>query len=219
MVGSCPDKGRLRKCIVQYTFKFWDIGCAVMSYAYKHSIKYFRDRFSCGLRCHCDLPSPGLLVVVSVGDRVNGGFEADVLTEFEVIAVELEVLEHKFVVHEVWELIRDWVVTAGTWSKSECFKHFQTQGTLITICHHEFLAYWFRFQPTVIFSLRLRSCLFCEGRISVLKRWFKTPIQNAVNSGYCFELKWTGKAFIWRHLNVVIMWFCVHASTRISVLL
>ena len=26
---------------------------------------------------------------------------------------------------------------------------------------------------------------FCEGRISVLKRWFKTPIQNAVNSGYC----------------------------------
>ena len=34
-------------------------------------------------------------------------------------------------------------------------------------------------------SLRLRSCLFCEGRISVLKRWFKTPIQNAVNSGYC----------------------------------
>ena len=33
--------------------------------------------------------------------------------------------------------------------------------------------------------LRLRSCLFCEGRISVLKRWFKTPIQNAVNSGYC----------------------------------
>ena len=34
-------------------------------------------------------------------------------------------------------------------------------------------------------ALRLRSCLFCEGRISVLKRWFKTPIQNAVNSGYC----------------------------------
>ena len=34
-------------------------------------------------------------------------------------------------------------------------------------------------------ELRLRSCLFCEGRISVLKRWFKTPIQNAVNSGYC----------------------------------
>ena len=34
-----------------------------------------------------------------------------------------------------------------------------------------------------------------------------------------FELKWTGKAFIWRHLNVVITWFCVHASTRISVLL
>ena len=73
--------------------------------------------------------------------------------------------------------------------------------------------------------LRLRSCLFCEGRISVLKRWFKTPLQNAVHgstvyaslekktiswacTAHCsrllFELKWTGKAFIWRHLNVVI---------------
>ena len=73
--------------------------------------------------------------------------------------------------------------------------------------------------------LRLRSCLFCEGRISVLKRWFKTLIQNAVHgstvyaslekktilwacTAHCsrllFELKWTGKAFIWRHLNVVI---------------
>ena len=73
--------------------------------------------------------------------------------------------------------------------------------------------------------LWLRSCLFCEGRISVLKRWFKTPIQNAVHgstvyaslekktiswacTAHCsrllFELKWTGKAFIWRHLNVVI---------------
>ena len=72
---------------------------------------------------------------------------------------------------------------------------------------------------------RLRSCLFCEGRISVLKRWFKTPIQNALHgstvhaslekktiswacTAHCsrllFELKWTGKAFIWRHLNVVI---------------
>ena len=74
-------------------------------------------------------------------------------------------------------------------------------------------------------SLGLRSCLFCEGRISVLKRWFKTPIQNALHgstvhaslekktiswacTAHCsrllFELKWTGKAFIWRHLNVVI---------------
>ena len=72
--------------------------------------------------------------------------------------------------------------------------------------------------------LRLRSCLFCEGS-SVFKRWFKTPIQNAVHgstvyaslekktiswacTAHCsrllFELKWTGKAFIWRHLNVVI---------------
>ena len=77
----------------------------------------------------------------------------------------------------------------------------------------------------VIHRLRLRSCLFCEGRISVLKRWFKTPIQNALHGStvhaslekktiswactvHCsrllFELKWTGKAFIWRHLNVVI---------------
>ena len=77
----------------------------------------------------------------------------------------------------------------------------------------------------VFHMLRLRSCLFCEGRISVLKRWFKTPIQNAVHgstvyaslekktiswacTAHCsrllFELKWTGKAFIWRHLNVVI---------------
>ena len=39
--------------------------------------------------------------------------------------------------------------------------------------------------PSSAYALRLRSCLFCEGRISVLKRWFKTPIQNAVNSGYC----------------------------------
>ena len=67
--------------------------------------------------------------------------------------------------------------------------------------------------------------LICEGRISVLKRWFKTPIQNALHGStvhaslekktiswacteHCsrllFELKWTGKAFIWRHLNVVI---------------
>ena len=74
-------------------------------------------------------------------------------------------------------------------------------------------------------GLRLRLYLFCEGRISVLKRWFKTPIQNAVHgstvyaslekktiswacTAHCsrllFELKWTGKAFIWRHLNVVI---------------
>ena len=74
-------------------------------------------------------------------------------------------------------------------------------------------------------SLWLRSCLFCVGRISVLKRWFKTPIQNAVHGStvyaslekktiswactvHCsrllFELKWTGKAFIWHHLNVVI---------------
>ena len=58
-----------------------------------------------------------------------------------------------------------------------------------------------------------------------LKRWFKTPIQNALHgstvhvslekktiswacTAHCsrllFELKWTGKAFIWRHLNVVI---------------
>ena len=38
-----------------------------------------------------------------------------------------------------------------------------------------------RLQTLQIRCLRLRSCLFCEGRISVLKRWFKTPIQNAVH--------------------------------------
>ena len=42
-----------------------------------------------------------------------------------------------------------------------------------------------RFRTRLMQRLRLRSCLFCEGRISVLKRWFKTPIENAVNSGYC----------------------------------
>ena len=31
--------------------------------------------------------------------------------------------------------------------------------------------------------IRLRLYLFCEGRISVLKRRFKTPIQNAVHGG------------------------------------
>ena len=29
-------------------------------------------------------------------------------------------------------------------------------------------------------SVWLRSCLFCEGRISVLKRWFKTPLIQAI---------------------------------------
>ena len=79
--------------------------------------------------------------------------------------------------------------------------------------------------PWKFYYLRLRSCLFCEGRISVLKRWFKTPIQNALHgstvhaslekktiswacTAHCsrllFELKWTGKAFILRHLNVVM---------------
>ena len=87
----------------------------------------------------------------------------------------------------------------------------------------------------------LRSCLFCEGRISVLKRWFKpTPIHNAVHgstvyaslkkktiswacTAHCsrllFELKWTGKAFIWRHLNVVICDFaleCFHQNQRFA---
>ena len=74
-------------------------------------------------------------------------------------------------------------------------------------------------------KLSINAPIFCEGRISVLKRWFKTSIQNAVHgstvhaslekktiswacTAHCsrllFELKWTGKAFIWRHLNVVI---------------
>ena len=93
-------------------------------------------------------------------------------------------------------------------------------------------------------SLRLRLYLFCEGRISVLKRRFKTPftrvlfmlpsrrrrfrehalrmrslrlpkkecqVARAISRNFefrlLFELKWTGKAFIWRHLNVVICEF------------
>ena len=88
--------------------------------------------------------------------------------------------------------------------------------------------------------LRLRSCLFFEGRISVLKRWFKTPIQNALHgstvhaslekktiswacTAYCsrllFELKWTRKGVYMTSFKRGYMWFCVHASTRISVLL
>ena len=94
---------------------------------------------------------------------------------------------------------------------------------------NQVLSMWYKFntghQLALSGWIRLRSCLFCEGRISVLKRWFKTPIQNAVHgstvyaslekktiswacTAHCsrllFELKWTGKAFIWRHLNVVI---------------
>ena len=33
----------------------------------------------------------------------------------------------------------------------------------------------------IFVCVRLRLYLFCEGRISVLKRRFKTPIQNAVH--------------------------------------
>ena len=90
---------------------------------------------------------------------------------------------------------------------------------------HGVWKYFAKMQVYLGCTLRLRSCLFCEGRISVLKRWFKTPIQNALHgstvhaslekktiswacTAHCsrllFELKWTGKAFIWRNLNVVI---------------
>ena len=67
-----------------------------------------------------------------------------------------------------------------------------------------------------------------------LKRWFKTPIQNAVNGEYCscfprehgtahcsrpiVRAQWTGKAFIWRHLNVVIcdFAFMLHQNQRFA---
>ena len=67
----------------------------------------------------------------------------------------------------------------------------QTSQSLLSCVHcvienaHFELKFKIRTLPSCENSLRLRSCLFCEGRISVLKRWFKTPIQNAVNSGYC----------------------------------
>ena len=55
--------------------------------------------------------------------------------------------------------------------------------------------------------LRLRLYLFCEGRISVLKRRFKTPIQNAVHGGtvYAYLEKKT------------ISWACTaHAFTTLT---
>ena len=56
--------------------------------------------------------------------------------------------------------------------------------------------------------------LILQGRISVLKRWLITPIQNAVNS-VLFELKWTGKAFYdviyWRGYNVILR-SCFHQN-------
>ena len=87
---------------------------------------------------------------------------------------------------------------------------------------------------------RLRSCLFCEGRISVLKRWFKTPIQNALHGSTCSCFPREEDDFVSMHCALFeaivraqvnrkgvymtsfkrgYMWFCVHASTRISVLL
>ena len=66
---------------------------------------------------------------------------------------------------------------------------------------------------------------FAKAESAFWNARFKTPIQNAVHgstvyaslekktiswacTAHCsrllFELKWTGKAFIWRHLNVVI---------------
>ena len=52
-------------------------------------------------------------------------------------------------------------------------------GCWFVLCHSSWLLICWPI------NLRLRLYLFCEGRISVLKRRFKTPIQNAVNSGYC----------------------------------
>ena len=79
----------------------------------------------------------------------------------------------------------------------------------------------------------LRSCLFCEGRISVLKRWFKTPIQNRPSREYCSCFPREEDDFVSMHCALFeaivraqvnrkgvymtsfkrgYMWFCVHAS-------
>ena len=102
---------------------------------------------------------------------------------------------------------------------------------------------YFHFPATNCFSnkrwrgaLRLRSCLFCEGRISVLKRWFKTPIQNALHgstvhasldkktiswacTAHCSSSKWTGKAFnmtSFKRGYYVILRSCFHQNQRFA---
>ena len=87
--------------------------CAVMTSTDQHRIKYFRHWFLSGLRSRSNLPPPCLLVVISVDDRVYFGLETDVLTEFEALTVQLEVLEYHLVVHEVWKILRNGEV-AGT---------------------------------------------------------------------------------------------------------
>ena len=89
--------------------------------------------------------------------------------------------------------------------------------------------------------LKLRSCLFCEGVLNadqnadpkrrftevlfmlpsrrrryVYRRRHVSEFSECLIQSYCSSSSELGKAFIWRHLNVVIMWFCVHASTRIQ---
>ena len=113
---------------------------------------------------------------------------------------------------------------------------------LLSVCYfHEIqksLSVHFRAKLTS--RVRLRSCLFCEGRISVLKRRFKTPIQNALHGSTVHASPREEDDFVSMHCALFeaivraqvnrkgvymtsfkrgYMWFCVHASTRISVLL
>ena len=55
-----------------------------------------------------------------------------------------------------------------------------TDDIINNMIHNYFCTYNINAKHYCKWCLRLRSCLFCEGRISVLKRWFKTPIQNAL---------------------------------------
>ena len=97
-----------------------------------------------------------------------------------------------------------------------------------------------RFALTTIVNAHFWAvCLFYEGRISVLKRWFKTPIKRRSRE-YCLCFPREEDDFVSMHCALFeaivraqvnrkgvymtsfkhgYMWFCVHASTRISVLL
>ena len=103
-----------------------------------------------------------------------------------------------------------------------------------------------RFALTTIVNCTFLGCVHAYFAKAFWNADVKTPIQNAVhgstvhaslekktirlpkkaclgilgmfNSGYCSSSSEPERRLIWRHLNVVIMWFCVHASTRISVI-
>ena len=78
-------------------------------------------------------------------------------------------------------------------------------------CVHAYFAKAFWNADSKRRSRKYCSCFPREKTIRLPKKAC-LGILGMFNSRLLFELKWTGKAFIWRHLNVVIMWFCVHAS-------